>query len=349
MSDARRLPAEWEPQSGVLLTWPHDGGDFGPDLDAVEPVFLDLACAIARFEPLWIVCRDPAHREAVARRLDRAGVPTRRRHLECAPSDDCWARDHGPITVLDRGRPIVVDFRFNGWGGKYPAANDDRITAVLHATGAFGAAPLESADLVLEGGAIDTDGRGTLLTTRRCLLAPTRNPGLDRRDLEARLSAHLGIRRVLWLAHGALAGDDTDGHVDTLARFCDPRTIAYQACEDPRDEHHAELSAMAAELRALRDGEGAPYRLVPLPLPRPVRDRDGRRLAAGYANFLVINGAVLVPAYGDPADALARERIAEAFPGREVVPVACTPLLHQNGSLHCVTMQLPAGLGRQDL
>ncbi len=340
----RRLPAEWEPQSGVLLTWPHDDGDFAPHLAQVEPVFIDIARAVARFESLWIVCRDAAHRERVMRRLAEARVPENRLRLPLAPSNDCWARDHGPITVLEAGHPRLVDFRFNGWGGKFTSTLDDRITAELHAAGAFGAVALEREDLVLEGGAIDSDGAGTLLTTRRCLLSRTRNPGLDRAALEARLAARLGARRVLWLGHGALAGDDTDGHVDTLARFCDPRTIVYQACDDPDDEHHAELSAMARELAALRDAHGGPYRLIPLPLPRPVRDEAGRRLPAGYANFLVVNGAVLVPVYGDPADAVALGRLGEAFPGRETVAVKCTPLLRQNGSLHCVTMQLPAGI-----
>lgn len=341
---ARRLPAEWEPQSGILLTWPHDGGDFAPHLDRVEPVFLAIACAVARFESLWVVCRDEAHRERVAARLRGAGVPAPRLRMALAASDDCWARDHGPITVLEDHRPRLIDFRFNGWGGKFAASRDDRITAAIHAAGTFGPVELERESMVLEGGAIDSDGRGTLLTTRRCVLAPSRNPGLDRAAVEARLGARLGVRRVLWLEHGAMAGDDTDGHIDTLARFCNAHTIAYQACEDAADEHHTELTAMERELGALREPDGTPYRLIPLPLPQPVRDADGRRLAAGYANFLILNGAVLVPAYDDPADTVALERLAAAFPGREAVAVPCTPLLHQNGSLHCVTMQLPAGI-----
>ena len=188
------------------------------------------------------------------------------------------------------------------------------------------------------------DGSGTLLTTARCLLAPTRNPKLTQDGLEARLKELLGLDRILWLQHGHLTGDDTDSHIDTLARFCDARTIAYVACADPDDEHHAELKAMEEELRALRAADGRPYRLVPLPWPRARYDDDGRRLPATYANFLIINGAVLVPTYDDPADGPALARLRECFPGREIIGVDCLPLIYQYGSLHCVTMQLPEGV-----
>lgn len=339
-----RLPAEWEPQSGILLTWPHGHGDFAPWLSQVEPVFVQIARQVARFESLWIVCRDAAHRDRVARLLDAAQVAPGRRHLHTVASNDTWARDHGPVTVLGPAGAVLVDFTFNGWGGKYPAELDDQISARLHALGAFGDAARVRTDLVLEGGGIESDGAGTLLATRRCLLSATRNPGLDQTGMERRLTELLGVTRFLWLEHGALAGDDTDGHVDTLARFCGPDTIAYQDCEDPADEHHPELRAMARELEGFRTADGRAYRLIPLPMPGAVHDADGHRLPAGYANFLVINGAVLVPVYGDRADAVALERLRAAFPDREVVPVTCTPLLYQYGSLHCVTMQLPAAV-----
>ncbi|HQU16705.1 MAG: agmatine deiminase [Chromatiales bacterium 21-64-14] len=340
-----RLPAEWEPQSGILLTWPHGHGDFKPWLSQVEPVFVEIARQVARFESLWIVCRDQDHQIHVADLLRAADVAAERLHLHIVPSNDTWARDHGPITVLGAAGPVLVDFHFNGWGGKYPAELDDQITARLHALRAFGDSARVGTDLILEGGAIDGDGAGTLLTTRRCLLAATRNPGLDRAGMERRLAELLGVTRILWLEHGALAGDDTDGHVDTLARFCDSGTIAYQDCEDPLDEHYPELRAMARELEGFRTRDGRPYRLIPLPMPGAVRNAEGHRLPAGYANFLVINGAVLVPVYGDPADAVALARLRRAFPDREVVPVSCTPLLYQYGSLHCVTMQLSAAVG----
>ncbi len=338
------LPPEWAPQGAVMLTWPHEGTDWRPWLDRVEPVFETLAATLAPRVPVLVVAHDPDHRRHVAGRLRAAGVPEARLRFACVPSDDAWARDHGPVTVLEDGRPRLLDFRFNGWGGKFRHALDDRIPSALHASGTFGDTPLERVDLVLEGGAIDTDGAATLLTTARCLLAPGRNGALDRAAVTAALASRLGTERVLWLEQGWLAGDDTDGHVDMLARFCGPETIAHAVCEDPADPHHEPLRALAAELAALRTPEGRPYRLVPLPLPRPLHGPDGARLPATYANFLVTNGAVLVPAYGDPADAVAAERIAACFPERAVMPVPCTPLLWQGGSLHCVTMQFPRPL-----
>jgi agmatine/peptidylarginine deiminase len=201
-------------------------------------------------------------------------------------------------------------------------------------------------DFVLEGGAIESDGLGTLLTTERCLLAPTRNPGLDQAAIEALLKDKFGLQRVLWLRHGDLLGDDTDGHIDTIARFCDAHTIAYQGCEDRDDPHYEDLAAMARELEALRTAEGKPYKLVALPLPAAIHDPDdGRRLPAGYANFLILNGAVLVPIYGDEKnDAVALERLRPCFPDREVLGIECRALIHQYGSLHCVTMQIPAAV-----
>ena len=200
---------------------------------------------------------------------------------------------------------------------------------------------MQSIDFALEGGAIETDGAGSLLTTWRCL--HERHPQASREELTAKLSGWLAQDRVLWLNHGGLEGDDTDAHIDTLARFAPDDAIVFQACDDPADTHYAELQAMAGEIAALRTRDGRPYRLFPLPWARPILD-GGRRLAASYANFLVLNGAVLMPAYGDPADALAADVLARAYPGREVVQVPCRPLIWQNGSLHCITMQLPAGL-----
>ncbi|NIP73513.1 MAG: agmatine deiminase family protein [Gammaproteobacteria bacterium] len=338
------LPAEWAPQSGVLLTWPHRESDWAPMLDEVEPVFVELAREITRCEPVLIACYDSQHRAHVRQRLHGAGVTGGRALLGIAPANDTWARDHGPLIIWRGERAVLLDFRFNGWGGKHPAQLDNRVTARLHETGVFGTAAREPVDLVLEGGAIETDGQGTLLTTESCLLNRNRNPELGREDIERLLREYLGIDRVLWLRHGHLAGDDTDGHIDTLARFCDPRTIAHVACDDPNDEHFEPLQAMAAELTALRTPQGAPYRLVPLPLPRPICDAAGRRLPAGHANFLIINGAVLVPTYGDPADAVALQRLGRAFPGRRIVGVDSAPLIRQFGSLHCLTMQLPAGV-----
>lgn len=343
MSD-HRLPPEWAPQSAVLLTWPHPESDWLPQLDTVEAVFVEIARQISRHERVLIVCAAPVHQEHIAGLLDRAGVEPARIRYAIAPSNDTWARDHGPITVLENGRPLLLDFGFNGWGLKYRANFDNQITRRLHQTGAFGDTPLKTVGLVLEGGGIETDGTGTLLTTSQCLLSPNRNPHLALPELEAALRQWLGVKRVLWLTQGFLAGDDTDSHVDTLARFCDPDTIAYVACDDPYDAHYGPLQGMAAELSGFRTARGAPYRLVPLPWPAPKFNADGARLPATYANFLIINGAVLVPTYDDPKDTEALATLQDCFPEREVLGVPSSALIAQFGSLHCVTMQIPAGV-----
>jgi agmatine deiminase len=341
---AARLPAEWAPQAGVMLTWPHAGTDWRPWLAEVEPVFVEIAAEVARREDLLVACHDAALAGRVRGLLAARGVDRERVRLHAVPTQDTWARDHGPLTVLRGGWPLLLDFGFDGWGGKFDAREDDQISRRLHARRAFGEAALARVDLVLEGGSVESDGEGTLLTTRSCLLDGARNR-LGEAELSARLRVLLGAERVLWLAHGRLAGDDTDGHIDTLARFVDPASIAYQSCDDPDDEHFAALQAMAAELAELRRADGEPYRLIPLPWPRPVTSRvDGRRLPAGYANFLILDGAVLVPTYDDPADARALAALRGGFPDREVVGVRCTPLLEQGGSLHCLTMQLPRPL-----
>ena len=340
----RRLPAEWEPQSGVLLTWPHDRTGWIDRMERVHDLWARLAATIARFEPVLIVCRDRAHRDLVRTRALVAGANPERLHFAIAPSDDSWARDHGPISVLENGRPRLLDFSFNGWGGKHPFALDNRINRTLAAEGMLDASTLEPVDLVLEGGALDTDGQGTLLAMERTLVDPLRNPGWTRAAIETALAQHLGVTRILWLTQGQISGDDTDGHIDTLARFCDPGIICYVRCEVSDDPDFAGLQAMEAELRSLRNAAGNPYRLVPLPSPAPILETDGARLPAGYANFLILNGAVLVPIYGDPADRMALDILAGLFPDREVLSLDCRPLIHRFGSLHCVTMQFPAGV-----
>ena len=341
----RHLPAEWAPQSGVLLTWPHGHGDWAPQLARVETVFTHIASEISHREQVLITCRDAGHRAHVRQLLQESATNDQRITFHIAPSNDSWARDHGPITIIDDdGRPRLLDFTFNGWGGKYPAEQDNRITRTLARAGAFGTTPCQPVDLVLEGGSIDSDGQGRILTTAACLLSPGRNPQLDREGIEARLREHLGASDILWLQHGALAGDDTDSHIDTLARFCDPHSIAFVACDDPDDAHYRELQAMHTELQALTTASGQPYRLIPLPLPCPQFNAAGERLPATYANFLIINGAVLVPTYNDPQDSVALERLQTAFPRRDIIGIDARPLIEQFGSLHCVTMQLPAGV-----
>jgi agmatine/peptidylarginine deiminase len=341
-----RLPAEWEPQAAVLLTWPHAQTPWAPELDRAEALWTDLAVLIARREPVLIVVRDPDHAAAVRRRLTPAGVPPDRLHLALAPSNDAWARDHGPVTVLgEAGEPELIDFRFNAWGAKYPFELDDRIPATLHAAGVFGQARLTRSALTLEGGAIETDGAGTLLAATRTLVDPARNAGWERNTCQAELAQRLGFRRFLWLRHGYLSGDDTGGHIDTLVRFCTPDTLCHVQGTDTGDPDYAGLVDMGRELAALTQASGRPYRLAPLPSPRPILDQvDGHRLPAGYANFLILNGALLMPVYGDPADQIAAARLKDLFPGRELLTLDCRLLIRQGGSLHCITMQLPAAV-----
>jgi agmatine deiminase len=338
----RRLPAEWEEQDAILLAWPHEDTDWGPILDEVQGTYTQIVRAITRFEDVLIAAR---RTRVVADRLAAAGIPEERVHIWQVDLNDTWTRDFGPITVLDAGKCLLMDFTFNGWGMKFAAFDDNLVTRRLHAAGALGQTALRTVGLVLEGGGIDSDGRGTLLTTSHCLLQANRSPHLTRHEIEQILASELGVRRVLWLEHGYLAGDDTDSHVDTLARICPDDTIVYVRCDNPADEHYEDLSAMEAELAALRTADGRRFRLLPLPWPKAHFDEKGRRLPATYANFLIINGATLVPTYGDePRDRAAMETIGQALPGREVVGVDCTPLIWQHGSLHCVTMQIPRGV-----
>lgn len=344
MNNTCQLLPEWAAQSGVMLTWPRSDGDWSPDYAAVERCHVELATQISLREQVVITCMDRAQGERIQQMVRRIGGRPERLHLFPLVSNDAWARDHGPLTITTHGRPMLLDFEFNGWGRKYPHADDDAITRQLHCRGAFGETPLSSPRLVLEGGSIEVDGQGTLLTTERCLLNSNRNPQLNRHQLEATLMRLLGADRILWLKHGTIDGDDTDGHIDTLARFCDINTIAYQTCDDSDDPQYTELQAMAAELRMLCAKDGRPYKLLPLPWPRPIYDQNDLRLPATYANFLIINDAVLVPTYDDPADTEAVNVLTVGFPDRQIVPIMCRPLIYQYGSLHCVTMQLPAGV-----
>jgi agmatine/peptidylarginine deiminase len=340
MGDVLRFPAEWEPQSAVLIAWPHAGTDWADRLESVEGSYVALVAAITRFETA-LVCVADADTEARARRLLAPVADLSQVRFERLAYDDTWLRDSGPITLRDGSGYRLLDFHFTAWGGKFEAGLDDQIVSELCDRGLFGQARRERIDFALEGGGIETDGRGTLLSTWRCL--HERHPDLDRKQVTERLEGWLQQRRTLWLEHGYLEGDDTDAHIDTLARFAAPDAIVYQGCQNLEDSHFLELQAMAAELAAFTQDNGKPYRLFELPWPKPIIDH-GRRLAASYANFLIVNGAVLAPAYGDAADDEALRILGLAFPGREIVAVPCRPLIWQNGSLHCLTMQLPEGL-----
>jgi len=342
MTEQFRFPAEWESQSAVLIAWPHAETDWAERLAEVEETYIALVAAITRFEEALICVADEDLQTYAEARLRSARVDMAKVRFVLAEYDDTWLRDSGPITLRRAaGGFRLLDFRFTGWGGKFEASRDDQLVGNLDNADVFAGSDVESIDFALEGGAIDTDGAGTLLTTWQCL--HERHPERDRASLSADLARWLAQERVLWLDHGYLEGDDTDAHVDTLARFAAPDAIVYQGCDVAEDSHYAELQAMGAELAALRTVAGQPYRLFELPWAQPIVD-GGRRLAASYANFLIVNGAVLMPTYGDDADARAQAVLANAFPDREIVPVPCRPLIWQNGSLHCISMQLPAGL-----
>ena len=336
-----RLPAEWEPQSAVLVAWPHSETDWADRLAEVETTYVALVGAIVRFERAIVCVADDALEAHARAALQAVGVDMGRVRFVRAEYDDTWLRDSGPITLRTAGGFRLLDFRFTGWGGKFEASRDDALVETLERGGLFERAERASIAFALEGGAIDTDGEGTLLTTWQCL--NQRHPDASREELSTKLADWLAQDRVLWLDHGYLEGDDTDAHVDTLARFASPDSIVFQGCDDPNDSHYPHLRAMADELAALRTKDGQPYRLFELPWAQPILD-DGRRLAASYANFLIVNGAVLAPSYGDAADARAQAVLREAFPAHEIVMVPCRPLIWQNGSLHCITMQLPEGV-----
>ena len=341
MTPPLHFPAEWEPQSAVLVAWPHAGTDWAERLAGIEDTYIALVAAITRFQNVVICVADDDVETYAEIRLRSNRVDMERVRFATAPYDDTWLRDSGPITLIEGGAFRLLDFRFTGWGGKFEAGDDDRLIERLDAGGLFRDARRTSIDFALEGGAIDTDGAGTLLTTWQCL--HERHPQASREELTEKLAGWLHQDRVLWLDHGYLEGDDTDAHVDTLARFAPNDAIVFQACDDEADSHFAELKAMGGEIAALRTQDGRPYTLFPLPWARPILDGQ-RRLAASYANFLIVNGAVLMPAYGDAADDAAAAVLADAFPEREIVQIPCRPLIWQNGSLHCLTMQLPRGL-----
>ena len=305
----RRMLAEWEKQSCVQLTWPHAGTDWAPILDEITAVYKQMVQEIGKHEPVLVV--------------------------DDFPHNDTWARDHGFISVEEDGRLLLLDFKFNGWGEKFPAELDNQLNRQLYEKSLVRGTYESHLDFVLEGGSIESDGQGTIFTTQCCLMAPHRNQPLTQDEIEDRLKLWLGAERVVWLKHGSLIGDDTDGHIDTLVRICPNNTLLYIR----GDEKHPDLYEMEKELQELRTTSGHPYRLLRLPLPRPIYDGE-ERLPATYANYLVINGAVLVPTYAQPdLDQEALRIIGEAFPDREIVGIDCRAVIRQHGSLHCCTMQ----------
>ena len=341
MNDDRLyLPAEWAVQSGVQLTWPHAGTDWAPYLDEITETYLQLADAITRHEALLVVSPEVEHvRELLEARLGRARMD--RVVFACCDTDDTWARDHGAITLMGGDEPVLLDFRFNGWGEKFGWQHDNAITRHLCEQGLLHGSREDHDDMVLEGGSIESDGRGTVFTTSQCLLAPHRNQPLSREEIDAELRRRLRARRVVWINHGNLVGDDTDGHIDTIVRICPDNTLLYVGCDDENDPQYADLKALENQLQQATDADGKPYRLLKLPMPDALYD-NGDRLPATYANFLIINGAVIVPTYNqEENDARALELVAEAFPGYDIIGIDSQTIVRQHGSIHCLTMQYP--------
>jgi agmatine/peptidylarginine deiminase len=333
----RYLPAEWYPQSGIQLTWAHDGTDWNYMLAEVQECFIHIAREIAKREHLLIVAPEPEKVKQSLLNLSNVSF------LQC-PTNDTWARDHGAITVLEDGFPVLLDFTFNGWGLKFASDKDNRITHQAVESGILKGGYENRLGFVLEGGSIESNGEGTLLTTSECLLSPNRNGQMRRTEIEEYLSSAFGLKQILWLDYGYLAGDDTDSHIDTLARFCSPDAIAYVKCTNPKDEHYEALLKMEEQLKSFRLPDGTPFRLVPLPMADKIID-GGERLPATYANFLIMNDAVLYPTYNQMKnDGEAKEVLQAAFPNREIIGIDCRALIKQHGSLHWVAMQYPVGV-----
>lgn len=330
------LPSEWESQSYIQLTWPHEDTDWAYMLSEVEDCFVNLANAIASRQPLLLVA--PEFPEALKgfKYMDNVTF------FRCN-TNDTWARDHAFITMINpHAEPQLLDFCFNGWGMKFASDKDNQINSHLYKSNIINGDYVNRRNFVLEGGSIESDGKGTLLTTSLCLLAPNRNDVMTRKDIEKYLKECFNLKQILWLDYGFLAGDDTDSHVDTLARLCPDDTIVYVKCSDADDEHYNALKAMEEQLKTFRTIDGNPYKLLPLPMAEAIYDENGERLPATYANFLIMNEAVLYPTYNQPKnDSKAASVLSEAFPGKEIVGIDCRALIKQHGSLHCVTMQYP--------
>ena len=337
-----RLPAEWHPQQRVLFTLPRPAGDWGKSLKSATTAMIAAANAINKVTPVLLLVTDEEYFEKYA--------DTYQGEVLMCPTDDCWIRDYGPISTIYEENTLVLNhFTFNGWGNKFEAVNDDAVTQRLWRA-EFPEAGYRRSDIVLEGGSLESDGLGTIITTRKCWMSKNRNDWPGEAAAEIAVEEYFDFERILWLKHGELAGDDTDAHVDTLVRFLSPTQIAYVRCDDQTDEHYEELNKMEAELKAFRTLDGKPYELIPLPWPPAVKSKeDGHRLPATYANFLISNGTLFLPTYfssypedhpGRKTDAAAVE-VLRSKTNYKVVPLDSRPFIEQHGSLHCLTMQVP--------
>ncbi|MCF6243887.1 MAG: agmatine deiminase family protein [Sulfurovum sp.] len=330
----RRMPAEWEKQQCVLMSFPHENTDWAEDNlnDALSP-FIRIAQAIAYKQAVYIICQDKDKTASLF-------CSTRNMTFIEIPTNDTWIRDYGYISIKEKEQTKLLNFTFNGWGGKFEASLDNSVNTILHQKGYMGTTALESIDFVLEGGSIESDGEGTILTTSQCLCHTNRNKGLNKKEVEKKLQETLGAQRFLWLDYGYLAGDDTDSHVDTLARFVNSQTILYVKCNNSDDEHYVALQKMEAQLKTFQTKEGRPYKLIALPMTDDIYNTMGKRLPATYANFLICNNALLYPTYNDKNDKTVHEIFKVLFPDREIIPINCLKLIEEGGSLHCSTMQV---------
>ncbi len=337
-----RMPAEWEPHRGTWLSWPHKEASWPGKFAPVPGIFAEIVRALVPGEEVHINVGDEGLEAAARDELSRAGVPLTRVHFHRHPTDDAWCRDHGPIFVERAGadgslQQTILDWGFNAWGNKYPPFDQD--DAIPRRIAEELGIPLVSPGMILEGGSIDVNGAGTLLTTEQCLLNPNRNPSRTRREIEAILREYLGVRHILWLGDG-IEGDDTDGHVDDLSRFVGPDTVVTAVEQDPADPNYRALQENLERLQGMCDQDRSPLRVVELPMP-PAMFYEGQRLPVSYANFYIANQAVLLPVFGSGRDHAARAVLEPLFPGRRIVPINCTDLVWGLGAVHCVTQQWP--------
>jgi agmatine deiminase len=336
------MPPEWSPHRGTWLSWPHKEASWPDRFEPVPAIFAELVRHLAPHEEVHINVAGPDDEANVQSLLRGGGIPAGRVVFHHNPTNDAWCRDHGPIFVqresAGKKEEAILDWGYNAWGNKYPPYDlDDVIPTRIGAE--FGI-PVFHPGIVMEGGSLDVNGAGTLLTTEACLLNPNRNPELSREQIEQSLKDYLGVRHILWLGDG-IVGDDTDGHVDDLTRFIDPGTVVTVVEEDPADENYQPLAENLERLRAMKDQDGRPLRVVTLPMPNPLFLGD-QRLPASYANFYIANGVVLLPTYRSPGDESAREILQGLFPQRRVIGVDCTDLVWGLGAIHCVTQQWPS-------
>lgn len=340
-----RMPAEFALHRATWLSWPHREsswpGKFGP----VPGVFVEMIRHLVPHEEVHLNVLGPDMEADVRRLLSTADVPATRVFFHHNPTNDAWCRDHGPCfvqrTVAGRREEAIIDWGYNAWGGKYPPFDADDV--IPSRIGAEFGIPVFHPGIIMEGGSIDVNGAGTLLTTEACLLHPNRNPGLSKEQIEQYLMDYLGVRKILWLGDG-IEGDDTDGHVDDLTRFVDPTTVVTVVEPDPQDPNFEPLKDNMARLRTMSDQDGRPLRVVALPMPRPLH-QDGQRLPASYANFYIANEVVLLPAYDPATDGLAQRTLQGLFPTRRVILIDSIDLVWGLGSFHCVSQQWPALAG----